>query len=62
MNYDNVAPEGESLLKYFLCCADADFGATRRIDGEGLVIFLNVSVLNICGDKHNLLTSSETNK
>lgn len=26
MNYDNVAPEGESLLRYLLGCADAEFG------------------------------------
>lgn len=33
MNYDNVAPEGESLLRYLLGCADAEFGDMMEEDG-----------------------------
>ena len=38
MNYDNVAPEGKSLLQYLLGCADTDFGSMKEEDGEWLVI------------------------
>lgn len=38
MNYDNVAPEGKSLLQYLLGCADAEFGAMKDEDGERPVI------------------------
>lgn len=33
MNYDKVAPEGESLLRYLLGCADAGFGDMMEEDG-----------------------------
>lgn len=33
MNYDNVAPEGETLLRYLLGCADAEFGDMMEEDG-----------------------------
>lgn len=38
MNYDNVAPEGKSLLQYLLGCADTEFGAVKEEDGERPVI------------------------
>lgn len=38
MNYDNVAPEGESLLQYLLGCADTEFGGMKEEDGERPVI------------------------
>lgn len=38
MNYDNVAPEGKSLLQYLLGCADTEFGAMKEEDGERPVI------------------------
>lgn len=38
MNYDNVAPEGKSLLQYLLGCADTEFGGMKEEDGERLVI------------------------
>lgn len=33
MNYDNVAPEGKSLLQYLLGCADTEFGDMMEEDG-----------------------------
>lgn len=33
MNYDNVAPEGESLLQYLPDCADTESGPDMK-DGE----------------------------
>lgn len=30
MNYDNAAPEGESLLQYLQDCADAELGRYER--------------------------------
>lgn len=30
MNYDNVAPEGESLLQYLQDCADAELSRSER--------------------------------
>lgn len=38
MNYDNVAPEGKSLLQYLLGCADTEFGGKKEEDGERPVI------------------------
>lgn len=38
MNYDNVAPEGKSLLQYLLGCADTEFGGMKEEDGERPVI------------------------
>lgn len=38
MNYDNVAPEGKSLLQYLLGCADTEFGSMEADDGEKPVI------------------------
>ena len=38
MNYDNVAPEGKSLLQYLLGCADTEFGGMKQEDGERPVI------------------------
>lgn len=38
MNYDNVAPEGKSLLQYLMGCADTEFGGMKEEDGERPVI------------------------
>lgn len=38
MNYDNVAPEGKSLLQYLMGCADTEFGSMKEEDGERPVI------------------------
>lgn len=38
MNYDNVAPEGKSLLQYLLGCADTEFGGMKEEDGGRPVI------------------------
>lgn len=34
MNYDNVAPEGKSLLQYLQDCADTELGGMKEQDGD----------------------------
>lgn len=38
MNYDNVTPEGRSLLQYLLGCADTEFCSMKEEDGGRPVI------------------------
>lgn len=45
MNYDNVAPEGKSLLQYLLSSADTELWHRREDEGEGQASLVDVNVL-----------------
>lgn len=38
MNYDNVAPEGKSLLQYLLGCADTEFSMKKEDGGRPVIV------------------------